>query len=240
MLRTVHHMTTTDTPTAARDDLFTEIHKALRVALFDVTTAAGRTDWADPAERDALAARWHPVLALLRSHTAHEDDHIFRLLDRHDPLAVEPAGEQHADLDDLLEDLAERFEAALVAGDPARGLAVYRDLTRFVAAYLPHLHDEETRIMARIWECCSDDEIAATRAAFMADITPDVQATTIEYLLRAIDRSTRRTFLMGLAGAPAPVVDAVVAIAGRVLDHSDLADVIATIDGVRAGTVSAR
>jgi hypothetical protein len=78
--------------------------------------------------------------------------------------------------------------------------------------------------MGRIWACCTDGEIAAARAAFMADTTPEVQATTLRYLLPAIDAATRRKLAAGLAGAPPAVIDAVRAIAEEVLDEGDAAD----------------
>jgi hypothetical protein len=33
--------------TTGRDDLFTSIHKGLRLGLFDITVQTGRTDWTD-------------------------------------------------------------------------------------------------------------------------------------------------------------------------------------------------
>ncbi|MDQ6616843.1 MAG: hemerythrin domain-containing protein [Actinomycetota bacterium] len=213
------------TDTNERDDLFTHIHKALRLALFDITAQAGRTDWADNAEVEALGDQWRPLLALLQAHTGHEDNHILRLLDPYEPATTEPTSEQHRDLDDLLDDLAHRFEAALADPHPSVGLDLYRDLARFVAAYLPHLHDEETRVMARIWDLCRDDEIAATRVAFMADTTPDVTTTSLRYLLPALDRPTRRALIARLAAAaPPPVVEMALGIAERVLDDATFAD----------------
>lgn len=226
-IRTVESMLTTGE--IARDDLFTHIHKALRLALFDVTVAAGRTDWDDAREVAELERQWRPLLGLLRAHTAHEETYIFRLLDACDPIAVEPDHDQHQDLEDLLDDLDGRFDAIVQAPGPADGLAFYRDLARFVAAYLPHLHDEETRVMSRIWECCTDEEIAATRAAFMADTSPEVHATTLRYLLPAIDRHTRRTLARGLAGAPEEMVSGVLAIAEQVLTDADEADLRAQL-----------
>jgi hypothetical protein len=109
------------------------------------------------------------------------------------------AGEQHRDLDDLLDHLAARFDAVVAEPGPAAGLDLYRDLARFVAAYLPHLHEEETRIMPAIWERCSDEEIAAVRAAFMADTSPEVMETSMRYLLAAVDPSTRSLLLERVA-----------------------------------------
>jgi hypothetical protein len=211
--------------TTTRDDLFTHIHKAVRLGLFELTTQAGRTDWTDPTEIAQLQARWRALLGLLRAHTAHEDNHILRILDAYDAVATEATADQHHDLDDLLDDLARQFDRLDGTVTPAEGLALYRDLARFVAAYLPHLHDEETRIMARIWELCSDDEIAATRARFMADTTPDVFATTLTYMLPALDRPTRRALIGGISTTAPPLIIAMVRdIATAVLPPADLDD----------------
>ena len=192
--------------TTGRDDLFTIIHKGLRLGLFDITVQAGRTDWADPAQVAELGERWHGLHTLLRAHGDHEDQHILRLLDPYDPLATEPTAEQHRDLDDLLDDLAERFETVLAAPGMASGLELYRYLARFVAAYLTHMHDEETRVMGRIWACCTDEEIAGARQRFMAGMSPQVQALSIEYTLPALDGPTRTALearLQAAAGVPA-------------------------------------
>lgn len=211
--------------TTTRDDLFTHIHKALRLGLFDITAEAGRTDWTDEAEIAELQARWRPLHALLRAHTAHEDNYILRILDRHDAAATEATADQHHDLDDLLDELAEQFDNVTRTPNPTAGLALDRDLARFVAAYLPHLHDEETRIMARIWELCSDEEIADTRARFMADTTPEVLTASLTWMLPALDRPTRRALFGGLAAtAPPPVVAMALDVAATALRSGDFDD----------------
>jgi hypothetical protein len=217
-------MTTTTATTAVRDDLFTHIHKGLRLGLFELTMNVGRTDWTDPEAATEIGNQWRPLLRLLRAHTEHEDRHIFRLLDAYDPIVVEPATDQHRDLDDLLDHVAEGFDRVLAQPDAVAGLTLYRNLTRFVAAYLPDLYDEETRIMGRIWECCSDEEIAAIRAAFMAEITPEIQGTSLRYMLPAIDQPTRRVLAAGLSGAPPAVADTVLALAEQTLSPADAAD----------------
>ena len=189
--------------TTGRDDLFTSIHKGLRLGLFGITVQAGRTDWADPAQVTELGERWDGLLTLLRAHGDHEDQHILRLLDSHDPFATEPTAEQHRDLDDLLDDLAGRFETVLAAPGMASGLELYRDLARFVATYLTHMHDEETRVMGRIWACCTDEEIAGARQRFMAGMSPRVQALSIEYTLPALDGPARTALEARLKAAAA-------------------------------------
>ena len=174
-----------------RDDLFTTIHKALRKGLFDVTVRAGATDWADDADVTDLRAQWLPLLELLRSHSRHEATHIMPLLDERGPAVTAATAEQHDDLDALLDNLADRIELACRAHDYAAGLAVYRDLNRFVASYLDHLHHEETVVMPEIWATRDDAAIAVARAALMADIHPDERAYTMTLLLPSVDPSTR-------------------------------------------------
>ena len=85
----------------------------------------------------------------------------------------------------------------------ASGLDLYRDLARFVAAYLTHMHDEETRVMGRIWACCTDEEIAGARQRFMADMSPQVQVLSVEYILPALDGPTRKALEARLESATA-------------------------------------
>ncbi|MET8053092.1 hemerythrin domain-containing protein [Streptosporangium sp. NPDC005286] len=207
-----------------RDDLFTHIHKALRRGLFEVTMLAGATDWADDDDIEQLAARWQPLLALLRSHTEHEDRHILRVLDPYEHQTTDAIAEQHTDLEELEQHLAESFDALVVKPDPVAGLAFYRDLARFTAAYLPHLQEEETVVMPRIWARCTDEEIAAARAAFMAETTPEIQTISLELMLPSLDRPTRTGLVRRMAAtAPPEVVKGVLAIGDRVLGAADSA-----------------
>ncbi len=201
-----------------RDDLFTNIHKAIRAGLFDLTVTAGATDWNDPEAMARFDDAWRRLHGLLVAHTRHEDDHILRILDTHDPAVTEATAAQHGDLDGWLADIASWIDAIIADPDPIKGLALYRELALFGASYLTHIHDEETTVMARIWELCTDEEIAATRAAFMADMDPGVLDTSLRLMLPAIDPNARTGLITGLAAtAPPPVVDGVLAIAGDVL-----------------------
>jgi hypothetical protein len=201
-----------------RDDLFTNIHKAIRAGLFDLTITAGATDWNDPAAVAGFDDTWRRLHALLAAHTHHEDDHILRILDPHDPAATEPASAQHRDLGGWLADIAGWIDAVVADSDRVEGLALYRELALFCSSYLTHIHDEETTVMARIWELCTDNEIAATRAAFMADMDPGVLDTSLRLMLPAIDPEARTDLITGLsATAPPPVIDGVLTIAGDVL-----------------------
>jgi hemerythrin-like domain-containing protein len=187
-------MTTTEI-IHARVDLFSDIHKGLRKALFDLSVQAGATDWGESEAVASLAASWTALATFLRCHTEHENDYIFRLLDGTPEAALAP-DEDHRDLDDLLDDLDERLTALVAAPDPAAAVAWYRDLNRYIAATLEHLQVEETVVLPALWAVRSDDELAACRGAFLAATPPAVIAMTIDLLRGALPAATQRA--MGL------------------------------------------
>lgn len=206
-----------------RDDLFTNIHKAIRAGLFDLIVVVGSTDWGEPAEVDRVDHAWRRMYQLLTAHTAHEDRHILRILDAHDPIATESVGAQHPELDRWLGEIDDWVTTIVADPDDARGLALYRELSLFLADYLHHTHVEETEVMARVWERCTDEEIAATRAAFMADTDPAVLDTSLRLMLPAVDAPTRTEMVRRIVGsAPAPVVDHLLSIAADVLPPSEV------------------
>ena len=59
-------MTTTPATAPGRDDLFTYIHKGLRLGLFELTINVGRTDWTDPAAVTEIGTQWQPLLSCYR------------------------------------------------------------------------------------------------------------------------------------------------------------------------------
>ena len=175
-----------------RVDLFTHIHKGLRKGLFELGVQAGSCDWTDRDNVDAVAVTWAPLAEFLRCHTTHEDEFIFRLLN--DPTLV--PHDDHRDLDDLLADLDERLAALQIEAGQDAGLRWYRDLMRYTAATLQHLHVEETVVLPALWHACTDEELAACRAAFLAGTPASVMTTTLRLLQGAVEPAVAR--VMGL------------------------------------------
>lgn len=169
----------------ARDDLFTLIHKALRAGLFAAATEAGRIDWEDPVQAKAFRRDWERVVVLLQSHAKHEDDHIWPLLEAKRPGAVAELGIAHEPVDADLDLVDAEFEAVMRNPGPATGLTFYRALTRFIAHAMDHFAAEEPAVMEMMWAWCTDDELAACRSAFMAEISPQERATTFELMLES-------------------------------------------------------
>lgn len=223
-----------------RDDLLIFIHKALRHGLLQVTMQAGATDWTVADEVDAVRRRWETVAGLIRSHAGHEDRHIFALLETRQPGATGLLGIGHERVEAALDAVDHRFAQAFSAPDPQRGHDAYLALTRFVAVALDHFADEEPAVMERIWATCTDDEIAACRAAFMAEIPPQDSLATAELMIPATSADERAKVVGAVrASAPPAVFDAILAVAERALAPSQLAALRSRLDEGARSPVSA-
>jgi len=201
-----------------RDDLLVLIHKSLRYGLLQLTIDVGSADWTDPGCVDGLRERWDTVERLIRSHAGHEDRYIFALLESKQPGAVKELGIGHTVVEEELDEVSARMRTAFEKSEPDAGLAAYRALTHFAATALAHFSDEEPVVMERIWASCTDEEIAACRAAFMAEITPDDAVATYELMFPSVSPAELARLLGAVrAGAPEPVFGSLVAVAERTL-----------------------
>jgi hypothetical protein len=179
----------------ARDDLLTGIHKALRLGLLRVTVQLGAADWADSGDRNAAGAEWQRLSGLLRSHASHEDRHIFALLEAKRPGSLVSLHAEHEELDLLQDQLGRAVKEAARGTAAGAGPRAYARAAGFTGHYLAHLDAEDRTVMPGIWEACSDEEIAACRAAFMAEIGPEEAAYTQGLVLPALSTPERVAML---------------------------------------------
>lgn len=204
-------------------DLYREIHKAIRHALFGVTTLAGATDAArDDGGVRRLLDEWQSVAFVLRGHHAHEDRFCDPLVRRHAPALRDELEAAHREADaamDVLEFQADRLRAAA----SAQALrAFHLDLADFTASYLRHLRFEEDRVMPALNAAMSDAELAEVTAAIRGSVAPADMCVFIRYMAPAMNFSERLDMLGGMrAGAPPEIFEAFRASAQRCLAPDD-------------------
>jgi len=206
-------------------DLYRDIHKAIRVELFSVTTTAASLDPSEPEARAALAGHVEDIAALLVEHAEHEDGAIQPVLERELPGLAAQVESDHASLECRIASL--RDEAADAArpaiGDP--GFAVHRlhlDLAAFTSKYLAHQDLEERVIMPALEESVGVQAVVGIHQAIVGSIPPDAMARSLAIMLPAMNIDGRAELLGGMqAGAPAEVFDGVWGLAGSVLAPED-------------------
>jgi len=208
-------------------DLYRDIHKGIRAALFGLVSQAGSADASNPDERTALAANVNQVADLLVSHAEHEEgflDEPVRALSIKD---ADWTIEQHHELEASLIGLRTRAAEAVDAGGPIQRACLhhlYLDLASFTSAYLAHQDYEERVLMPMLAHSLTIPEILALNGAIIGTIPPEELAYALALMLPAMNVEDRTEILGGMrAEAPPEVFAGVWALAGSVLSPADVA-----------------
>lgn len=223
----------------ARLDLYRNIHKGIRMMLFDIVGKLGRVDFDDAAALDALRKEVRDIFELLESHAHTEDTFIMPLVQRvAAPLASTFAAaheDQESQLPALLAEL-EAIDAADPAA-PAKGHLVSVKISRIAGELMTHMADEELEINPAIWKATSDSEVHEVEQRLVASIPPEKMARYLRWMLPAMNGAERIVFLSNVrAGAPEPVFGFIRGLAAQVLTPAEDA---ALEEGLAASLVTA-
>lgn len=188
-------------------DLYRDIHKGLRHALFDVTFQAGRLDVGDDECIGGLLAESRQMIDLLRGHHQHEEQLLLEgLIEAHASAAVGPIHDEHHILAECLDQLAARADELAATSTGARSAIAheyYLELAAFTGAYLAHLDVEERVVMPALAAECDDAELGRTQGAILASIRPEQQAVGLTVMLPALN-PVERAVMVGRIRVTAP------------------------------------
>jgi hypothetical protein len=177
--------------TGPRVDLYSTIHKALRLFMTDTLGRVGWLDTDDSVEVDATLAQVGALLEACRSHLEKEDKFVHSAIEARQPGASERiAGEHVAHLDTIAALEAEAVSLRACPSAPA-ALRFYRHLARFVGENLEHMHVEETLHNATLWAAYSDAELAEVHHRILASIEPAEMAQTLRWMVPAMSPTER-------------------------------------------------
>jgi hypothetical protein len=178
-----------------RVDLFTTIHKGIRVLLFDISTEAARIDLASCIAVDGLVERIHRTIAFLDEHAHHEDTHVIPAVKLVASELATSLGIEHRVLDAIQTQVAvcaDGLACADIEGRGPVGAQLSRLLNRLTAAQLSHMHREETEVNEVLWAAYEDADLTAIRGRLVGSIPRDRYAewmTMIAPALNPVERS---------------------------------------------------
>ena len=194
-------------PSGAPWDLYREIHKGLRLALFTTTVKAGSADPTNDAEVLALEDEWRDTALVLQRHHYHEDSFVDPLIDKHASHVRSNIDQDHATIEQGLNELdAQATELAeSTAGERRTRLRrFYLDLSRFTAIYLDHMTYEEEVVMPELHAVLTEDELADVTAKIRGGVPPAEMCIFLRYMLPGMNMNERTNMLGGIyANAPA-------------------------------------
>lgn len=210
-LRQVAH-TAQQAEMAPRIDLYAGIHKAMRAIMADTLLALGRVDTDDEADMNDMAERLEGLLALCGQHLTHENDFVHPALEARASGTSLTIATEHVEhvrhIAGLRTDLQALLQAP-AAARPPMALALYRELSLFVAENFHHMHQEETAHNAALWAHYSDDELNQLHQALVASVPPEEMTVVLRWMVPAMNPAERAELLGDMqAHAPAPAFSA--------------------------------
>jgi hypothetical protein len=168
-------------------DLFTNVHKGIRRALFAACAALGRAD-GDPERESAARALLAEALRFVAHHGENEDVLLLPLLRDRAPEIFAAMITAHAALD----------EARAALSDSARISALYLAACAFTAGYLAHMDDEERELEPRIRQVLTSDEAIAFGRRSVERTAPADQRMMLGWMLPAMTRGDATALLARL------------------------------------------
>ncbi len=206
-------------------DVYREIHKAMRFALFGVTVRAGATDANDDVAVAALLKEWDDVCMVLLGHHGHEDDFCDVLVKTHAPQLRDKLEESHLLADDAIAKL--RGSAEAIAASPREHRwtllrAFYLDLADFTGQYIDHLRFEEDVVMPALNAALTDAKLEVVTNMIRGSVPPPEMCVFIRYMVPSMNFSERLDMLGGMHdGAPPEIFEMFRAAAQAALPSSD-------------------
>lgn len=198
-----------------RIDLFSNVHKGLRAALFETATLVSRTDFASVDDAAVAASRCATTLRFLDEHTGHEDAVVMPELQALSPELHVSLQSDHArttGLERELAQLVDRLARASVAERVSLGRRIHDRVWTLAAEHVHHMQREERDAMRMLWAHRSDDELRAMQGRILARIAPPRTADWLALMLPAMSVSERAAVIGGLrASLPAEVLGALLA-----------------------------
>lgn len=171
-------------------DIFTNVHKGIRRALFEACIALGRAG--DSREESAAARRLlAEALHFARHHGENEDVLLLPLLRARAPEIAARMEEAHARIDGALAALE-----AQVAEAPVRELHLRAGA--FVAVYLEHMLEEEEQLDPKIRAAVGSDALAGFGRGSVERTAPEDKKRMLGWMLPAMPRAEADAYLSRL------------------------------------------
>jgi hemerythrin-like domain-containing protein len=180
---------------APRVDLYSGIHKALRLFMTDTLLRVGRLDTGDADELATTLAQLRSLLELCRSHVAHENEFVHAAIEARRPGASQRIAAEHVEHLDAIAAL--EAEVAALAAMPREPAAqrLYRHLARFVGENFEHMHVEESSHNATLWSLYSDAELLEIHQRILAAVDPAEMGLVLRWMVPAMSPAERAGML---------------------------------------------
>ena len=193
-----------------RFNIFNQIHKGLRAALYDTALQLQQADFTSASESESALEKVREVVMLFDEHAHKEDKFVLPAILQYEPSVVDSFEQEHvADhaLASQLSDAVKHLDSLLKAADrEAAGRKLNVIFVEFVAFNLKHMAKEEDVINNILWRYYTDGEILQIQNRIVESTEPWHQDFFSKWMLRGLNNKEAAAWLMAVQrSAPAIV-----------------------------------
>jgi hypothetical protein len=207
-----------------RYNSFKQIHKGLRVLLFDTAHSLQQTDFTNEQEAGSALNKVREAVMLFDEHARKEDQYILPAIAQYEPSVTDAFEQEHkkdVELSNNLTALAETF--FLLDSDAEKqnaGEALNEAFIAFVSFNLEHMAKEEHVLNKLLWRHYTDDHIKQMQQQIVRDTKPWIADFYFKWMLRGISVPEAITWLKTVrATAPGVVFDTLIQKASAEFSH---------------------
>ena len=156
-------------------DLYSRVHKGLRLALFRLVSATGSADGLDDDQVDEVVTRLRDTVFVLRAHHRYTDEFVRPLIGKHCPELEPVLAEGRRAVDEMIDsiELAGFSLHVTLTAERAEVLQeLYLELAALTASYLTHLAYTEQTVSPALSAASSRADVVAVRNAIRASVPP--------------------------------------------------------------------
>ena len=189
-----------------REKLFCLPHKGLRKLMAEFSLQAGRTDFGNESEVQALQQLGREMFGLLKEHAEIENTIILKALNERAPGAGDENEEEHEQLEVVQSELEQWLERFDGSQDAEEGFRFYLSFSSFHGQYLGHILHEETETQALLCQHFTDEELIGIKMRIIQSIPFEMLLVWMKHFAASQTRAENMALLAGMkVGMPAPV-----------------------------------
>jgi hypothetical protein len=193
-----------------RFNIFNQIHKGLRAALYDTAIQLQQADFTSASESESALEKVREVVMLFDEHAHKEDKFVLPAILQYEPSVVDSFEQEHvADhaLASQLSDAVKHLDSLLKAADrEAAGRKLNVIFVEFVAFNLKHMAKEEDVINNILWRYYTDGEILQIQTRIVESTEPWHQDFFSKWMLHGINNKEAAAWLMAVQRTAPPIV----------------------------------
>lgn len=193
-----------------RINIFNQIHKGLRAALYETALSLQQADFTSEQEAEESLNKVKEVIMLFDEHANKEDHYILPALAAYEPSVVDAFEKEH--LTDIalagkLSDTVDAFHSLLKAGERAdAGKKINIDFVEFMVFNLNHMAKEEDIINNLLWRYYSDADLLQIQQRIVQDTPAWLQDFYSKWMLKGINNAEAAMWLRAVERSAPEVV----------------------------------